>query len=164
MGIIAEFCDNTLFFTMTKTTIHIFGNPLLPFDNLPIKLSPKLKKRFPNIDFIIQDPNENLKPKNKELIIIDTVLGVKKVTVINDIDKIQLEKTYSAHDFDLGFNLKLLQKIGELKKVAIFGIPPNIKEGEALKQLAVLLDKFLHRDRILRGKILPRRNLFPLNQ
>lgn len=124
---------------MTNATIHIFGNPLLPFDNLPIKLAPKLKKRFPKIDFIIQDPNENLKPKNKELIIIDTVLDIKKVTVINGIDKIQLEKIYSAHDFDLGFNLKLLQKIGELEKITIFGIPPEINKQKAFEQLEKLI-------------------------
>lgn len=124
---------------MTKITIYIFGNPLLPFDNLPIKLAPKLKKRFPKIDFIIQDPNENLKPKNKELIIIDTVLDIKKVTVINGIDKIQLDKIYSAHDFDLSFNLKLLQKIGELEKVAIFAVPQNIDEQTAFKQLSKLI-------------------------
>lgn len=143
MGIIAEFCDNTLFINMIKKTIHIFGNPLLPFDNLPIKLAPKLKKLFPEINFIIQDPNENLKPKNKELIIIDTVAGIKEAMVFSDFAQIQLDKIYSAHDLDLGLNLKLLQKIGKLKKITIFGVPQNIEEGKALKQLITLLNKFI---------------------
>jgi len=118
-----------------QITIYLFGNPLLSFDNLPIRLLPDLKKEFPQIDFRVTDPNENIKPIKKELIIIDTVQGINKVMVFNNLDKIQLDKIYSPHDLDLGFNLKLLQKIGELGKVTIFGVPQNIKEEKALKQL-----------------------------
>jgi len=120
---------------MRNKTIYIFGNPLLSFDRLPIKLAPKLRETFPQINFAIQDPNENLKPVNGELWIIDTVVGIKKVAIIEDLDKIQLDKIYSAHDFDLGFNLKLLQKIGKLKKTVIFGVPDKINGKAALKQL-----------------------------
>lgn len=122
-----------------KKTIYIFGNPLLPFDSLPIKLLPKLKNAFPQINFIVKDPNENIKPHNGELLIIDTVMGIKNVVVIDDIDKIQLSPTCSLHDFDLGYNLRLLKKIGKLKNVIIFGIPPNINEEEALRQLTKLI-------------------------
>ena len=130
---------------MKGKTIYVFGNPLLPYDSLPIKLVPKLKKSFPGIKFFIKDPNENLEPKNGELWIIDTIMvpsnqcpvpSQSKVKVIKDIDAIQLSKIYSAHDFDLGFNLKLLQKIGKLKKVVIFGIPAGMDEKKALKQLS----------------------------
>jgi len=115
--------------------IYIFGNPLLSFDSMPIKLAPELKKIFPKIKFIVKDPNENLKPDNGVLYIIDTVVGIKKVEIITDLDKIQLDKIYSAHDFDLGFNLKLLQKIGELNAVIIIGIPSGIKKEDALVNL-----------------------------
>ena len=128
-----------------KKTIHIFGNPLLDFDNLPLKLAPKLEKIFPEIDFIITDPNENLKPIDGELIIIDTIEGVKsaqggpasgrKVILIDDIEKLETNKIYSLHDFDLAFNLKLLQKIGKLKSVKIFGVPMEGNEKEILEQL-----------------------------
>ncbi len=126
-----------------KTIIYIFGNPLLDFDNLPIKLAPKLKKQFPQIDFIIMDPNENIKPINKELIIIDTVAEIDKVIVFNDLDKLILDNIYSAHDFDLAFNLKLLQKINKLKKATIFGVPFQISEIETLRQLTKLIKKTL---------------------
>jgi len=109
--------------TSCKKTIHIFGNPLLDFDNLPLKLAPKLKKLFPKINFVIADPNENLEPINKELILIDTIEGIEKVIVIDDIEKLKTSKLYSLHDFDLAFNLKLLQKIGKLEKAKIIGVP-----------------------------------------
>ena len=119
--------------------IYIFGNSLLDFDNLPLKLKPELEKLFPQINFQITDPNENIKPINKELVIIDTVINTKKVVVINNIEKLETNSIYTAHDFDLAFNLKLLHKIGKLKKVTIFGVPPNITKKEALKQLKLLI-------------------------
>jgi len=124
---------------MKKKKVHIFGNPLLDFDNLPIKLSPKLEKLFPELNFVIADPSENLEPINKELIIIDTVENIKNVILIDDIEKLKTSKIYSLHDFDLAFNLKLLKKIGKLKKVNIFGVPMSGNEREILEQLEKLI-------------------------
>lgn len=118
-----------------KKTIYIFGNPLLAYDSLPVELKPELEKEFPDIDFIIQDPNENLKPENGELVLIDTIEGIDKVIAIDDIGKIETRKIYSLHDFDLGFNLKLLAKIGMLKKVLIFGVPMNGGKKKVLGEL-----------------------------
>ncbi len=116
-------------------TIYIFGNPLLSFDSLPIQLIPDLRKEFPGFNFVYKDPNENLHPENGELIIIDTVVGPDEVIVLNDTDKIESSPSVSMHDLDLGFNLKLLQKIGELKKITIFGVPAGMDKSEALRQL-----------------------------
>lgn len=123
--------------------IYIFGNLLLDFDNTPLLLQPSLSKVFPDVEFIIQDPNENLHPINNELIIIDTVEGINEVRILNDINKIQHEPKYSMHDFDLGFNLKLLHKIGDLKKITIFCVPMRIKKQVALEQLVSKISDFL---------------------
>jgi len=106
-----------------KKTIFIFGNPLLKFDSIPIKMKSDLEKEFPEIEFKEIDPNENLKPVNKEMIIVDTVEGIDKVQVIDDISSIVDEPKYTPHDLDLGFNIKLLHKLGQLDKILIFGIP-----------------------------------------
>ncbi len=118
-----------------KIKIYIFGNPLLPFDSLPIKLAPRLADALPDFEFIVADPNENLKPVNKELVIIDTVEGIDEVVVIDDINKIKTETIYSLHDFDLAYNLKLLKKLGELERVKIFGIPMEGDEEIIFEQL-----------------------------
>lgn len=122
-------------------TIYIFGNPLLTFDNLPIRLTPDLKKEFPGIDFIHQDPNENLHPENGELFIIDTVVGPKEVVLIDDIEKIESSPSVSMHDLDLGFNLKLLKKIGELEKVNIIGVPSDMDPKTALFEIKKIIEK-----------------------
>ena len=124
---------------MPKKIIHIFGNILLPFDSLPLKLQPELQAALPEIDFVISDPNENIKPINKELIIIDTVLDIDEIKIIKNIDQIQDNPKYSMHDFDLGLNLKILQKIGQLEKITIFGVPPDMDPKLALEKLIKLI-------------------------
>jgi Ni,Fe-hydrogenase maturation factor len=125
-----------------KKKIYIFGNLLLDFDNNPLLIQPELSKIFFDIEFIIQDPNENLHPDNKELVIIDTVEDIKEVKILTDIEQIQFEPKYSMHDFDLGFNLKLLHKIGHLEKVTIFCVPMFISKQAALEQLVMKISKF----------------------
>ena len=109
---------------------------MLVQDNKPIRILPKLVKNFPEIDFVEFDPNENLEEEGDTLNIIDTVEGIKKVVVITDIEQIERHKIYSMHDFDLGYNLKLLKKMGYLKSIRIFGVPMKISESEAIKQLS----------------------------
>jgi Ni,Fe-hydrogenase maturation factor len=118
---------------MSKT-IYVFGNPLVREDSLPLKLINKLRKEFPSLQFKEFDTVEDFELE-KELNIIDTVKGIKKVELIEDIDKIITDKIYSMHDFDLGYNLKLLKKMRMIDKVRIFGIPSDMKEKEAMKGL-----------------------------
>ena len=114
---------------------------MLSIDNVPVRLKPRLESRFPDIEFIIQDPNENLKPLDRELVIIDTVTGPADVVIIDDVDKVEMSATCSMHDFDLGFNLKLLKKIGMLEKVRIFGVPMGMDEDKVLEKLVDLIGK-----------------------
>ena len=88
---------------------------------------------------MIMDPNENIHPKNKELIIIDTAVGIDHIKILEDIDKIELSPTYSLHDYDLGFNLKLLKKLGKLEKITIFCVPANLNKKQALDELVNLI-------------------------
>jgi len=120
--------------------IYVFGNPLVKEDSLPLKLIGKLKKAFPSLKFKEFDTVEDLELE-KEINIIDTVKGIKKVELIEDIDKIITEKIYSMHDFDLGYNLKLLKKMKMIEKVRIFGIPSSMNEKEAFEQLCKLIKK-----------------------
>jgi len=123
-------------------TIYVFGNPLVKEDSLPLKLIENLRKEFPSIEFKEFDTVEDLE-LDKELNIIDTVKGIKKVELIEDIDKIITDKIYSMHDFDLGYNLKLFKKMKMIDKVRIFGIPSNMDEKVAFEQLKKLIKSIL---------------------
>ncbi len=119
--------------------ILVFGNPLLKQDSLPLKLLPKLKSLYPNIEFKEIDPTEDLDKQGRHLIILDTVKGIDKVTTITSIDQLHANKIYSMHDFDLALNLKLLKKLNIIDSVKIIGIPMNYTEKETLTQLSKLI-------------------------
>jgi Ni,Fe-hydrogenase maturation factor len=118
--------------------IYIFGNPLVKEDSIPLKLIDKLRREFPHIEFKEFDTVEDLEFE-KELNIIDTVKGIKKAEIITDVNKIITDKIYSLHDFDLGYNLKLLKKMEMIDKVKIFGVPMRMNEKEAFSQLKELI-------------------------
>lgn len=124
-----------------KPKILIFGNPLVEKDNLALRILPRLKESFPQTEFKEIDPTENLEAEiqDKKLRIIDVVQGIKKITIINNIDKLQIGRVYSIHDFDLAYNLKLLKKIGELDKVEIIAMPQEMEEEEAIEGVKKLL-------------------------
>lgn len=119
--------------------VLVFGNPILRQDSLPIKIIDKLREKFGWIEFKEFDPNENLEKEGKELNIVDVVEGIDKVVLITDIDSIKTSKVYSMHDFDLGYNLKLLKKLHYIDNVKIFGVPMKIKEKDAIEQLEPLI-------------------------
>jgi len=105
--------------------IYVFGNELLKEDSLPMKLLPELKKEFSQIDFIIADPNENFPPKGeKNLIILDTVKGIKEPLLLTYKNLEEIKKTpISPHDYDLLFHLQLMMKMGKIMSVKIIGFP-----------------------------------------
>ena len=114
--------------------IFVFGNPDLKFDSLPVRLIPELKKHFPDSEFIHIDPNEEWEVP-EGLTIIDTVLGIKNPMIFNNLLTFKKAPNITMHDFDAYANLRLLQKIGKLKDVKIFGLPPDISEAEGLEFL-----------------------------
>lgn len=120
-------------------TIYIFGNPDLHFDSLPIRILPHLKKNFPEIKFQIKDPNENWEIP-EELVIIDTIVGIQQIKVFNNIQDFVNPRRISIHDFDLLTELKYLSKLGRIKKIKIIGIPPTLKEKEALVSLQAIIN------------------------
>jgi Ni,Fe-hydrogenase maturation factor len=129
---------NDLLCLMKK--IYVLGNPLVKQDSFPVNLIPLLKKEFPKIEFIEFEPTEDF-PKEKEFVILDTVINAKEVCVITDIDKIISERAVSLHDFDLGYNLKLMKKFGMIEKVTIIGVPPNYDMKKALEEIKKIITR-----------------------
>lgn len=117
--------------------ILVFGNLLVEQDSLALKLLPRLREEFPHITFKEFDPTENLAEEieDRKLRIIDVVQGIQKPIIITDLQQLKQDKVYSMHDFDLGFNLKLLEKIDKLKEVEIIGLPQQMSEEEALEEV-----------------------------
>lgn len=123
-------------------TVFIFGNPDIEKDSLPLKILPELRKKFPELDFQVKDPNENFElPEG--VVIIDTIAGLEKAHVFNSLDNFKAPPRMTLHDFDLFNHLQLLKKLGKLpSKIKIIGLPPTMSEEEAVDFL-VSPGKFL---------------------
>jgi hypothetical protein len=120
--------------------IFVFGNEDLKIDSLPPRILPQLRKKFPEIEFVTIDPNEEWDvPEN--LTVIDTAVGIKDVTVFDGPEKFSAPPRVSMHDFDALTNLRLLQKIGKIKKIKIIAMPPDISKSEAVEKIAEILQK-----------------------
>jgi ADP-heptose:LPS heptosyltransferase len=125
---------------MPKSQIWIFGNPDLEQDSLPLKILPKLKKQLPNIDFVVKDPNEEW-DLPKHLTIIDTIHGLKKITVFTSLKDFSIVPRLTMHDFDLLTNLRWLSKLDKLPPFTIIGIPLKAKEKEIINNILNILNK-----------------------
>ncbi len=121
-----------------KKKVYIVGNTLASEDSLPIKLLPRLKKLFPQHTFIEIDPNENFVPEECS-IIIDNVHGIEEVKWFDTLDEFVITKSVSPHDYDLGFHLQMLKKLGKLKRFKILGIPIQANKVEIFQQIKVAL-------------------------
>ena len=122
----------------TKKTVYIFGNPDLAIDSLPVKLIPELQKQNPDFTFILKDPNEEWDVP-EEMLVIDTAINAKKVTIFKDLKSFMIGPRLSMHDFDALSNLLFLEKIGRLKKIKIIAVPSNIDAQTALREISARL-------------------------
>ena len=104
--------------------IYSVGNTLVKEDHASLLLLPKLQLEFPDIEFEEADPNENFIPEDGS-IIIDTVQGIDQVTWFDSLDEFVQIRSVSPHDYDLGFHLRLLQKLHKISRVTILGIPDH---------------------------------------
>jgi hypothetical protein len=103
----------------------VFGNEDHEMDDLAIKVSQNISP-ISGLEITIIKPNDDLPiDVSKKVNILDSVMGIEKVTLIteSDLDKFILSPRNSAHDYDLGFQLKYLTKIGKLEKINIVALP-----------------------------------------
>jgi len=120
--------------------IYVVGNSLVLEDSIPLQLLIKLKKKFPHVQIEEVDPNENFIPEHGS-IIIDTVKGIDRTTVYDSLEVFEATHSVSPHDYDLGFHLKLLQKLHKILSVRIIGIPQNGYTSKIFKDVCQEITK-----------------------
>ena len=106
--------------------VYVFGNKDLGLDNKAFVAQKKLSAIFPQIQFVQVAPNADLPfEPDEHFYILDAVEGIEEPTLIedSDLDKLVNTASVSVHDFDLGFQLKYLKKLGKLGNVTIIGLP-----------------------------------------
>lgn len=133
---------------VNKMRLLVFGNIFVEKDNIVLRIMPSLKKEFPEIEFKEMDANEDLQKQGRKLKIIDAAENLDKVREIKissmkEFNKILTNKVYSMHDFDLGYNLRLLKKMNLIDEIEIICVPMSINEREALAQVQLILRKWV---------------------
>lgn len=128
--------------TSQHKKIFVFGNIDLEGDNLPLKILSSLAQKFPDLCFEVKDPNEEWDVP-EEMIILDTAVGIKEVTLFDDLDKFAVAPRVGMHDFDALTNLRYLSKLGKIKKIKIIAVPAHLKESEAIQKVSQILNATL---------------------
>lgn len=114
--------------------VFVFGNTDVEMDALPVQLIPELEKEFPDATFTVLDPNEEWDVP-EHMVIIDTVVGIKDVTVFDSLSQFMRAPRLTCHDFDAYANLMLLKKLGKIDKVRIIGVPAGADATTALEAI-----------------------------
>lgn len=125
-------------------SVSVFGNPDLHLDSVPVQLVPKLRRRFPDIRFVVEDPNEIDLPKHGKWVILDTVRGLENVSWLS-VDDIARSRNagMTAHDYDLSTLLLLAKKLDASFEPNILGVPEGMSEERALSEVIRELMKVL---------------------
>lgn len=114
-------------------SISVFGNPDLPSDSVPVRLVPELQEKFPDVSFVVEDPNEIDLPKQGKWVILDTVRGLDEVSWLSVDDIVRSQGGgMTAHDYDLSTLLLLAKKLDASFEPNILGIPEGMTEKQAL--------------------------------
>ncbi len=115
--------------------IHCLGNEFLKCDSIAKKIADSLQ--ISGVEFIKTDSLEGIKGN---IVILDAAEGIKKTKVITDLNKIQTIYPVSAHDFDLGTELKLRKATGDIGKVTIIAVPMDGNEEQIKKEIKTLVN------------------------
>jgi len=106
--------------------VYAFGNEDLECDRQAITAIKNLREKYSNINFVALKPNADLPfADGEDVVIMDVVAGLTQPELIRDpqVQKILTPPRSTVHDFDLGFQLAYLKKLGRLGKVTIIGLP-----------------------------------------
>ncbi|MBT4823889.1 hypothetical protein HN695_00800 [Candidatus Woesearchaeota archaeon] len=119
-------------------TILCFGNEFIKQDSLAKEIANEIN--MPEIEFIMCDsPDDILEfskiSPNKEIIILDVVQNIEEPMIINNIDDLEAGKLCTLHDFDVGFFLKLMKELGQIKDIKIIGIPQTGDKEKIKKEV-----------------------------
>lgn len=125
---------------MKKKNIYILGNPLVELDRKAVILFDFLQRFFSRCHFIHLDPTEEIEEiEEKTFCCIDAVIGIEKVTVFESLKDFVRSPRFSAHDYDLLVQLRLLQKLGKITSFTIIGVPHKGKKKIIQRDVAQVL-------------------------
>ncbi|MFH0714772.1 MAG: hypothetical protein V1847_03885 [Candidatus Diapherotrites archaeon] len=120
--------------------ILVFGNRFEESDSLALQVAKQLEGKF---DFEYCESAEGIEKFGKNLTILDCAKGISRVQWIESLDELKLPPRATTHDFDLAFQLKLLQKVGLIDTVKMLAVPFDYPLEKAIQEAEALLIRCL---------------------
>ncbi len=112
--------------------IFVFGNEFIEDDEVAKNLAAKINHS--DFEFVMaESPNEILS-ESGDIWIMDVVKGIDKVQILDRIEDLELARSSTCHDLDLGFFLKLMRESGKIDGVRIIGLPFGVSDLKMLEQ------------------------------
>ncbi|MFA5142157.1 MAG: hypothetical protein WC471_04270 [Candidatus Woesearchaeota archaeon] len=102
-------------------TVYCFGNEYISNDKLAKEIAGKLS--VPDVEFVLCDGIEDIFEVQGTIYIMDVVKNLREVTILHGMEYFKVNPSVSCHDFDLGYFLKLFQKMGRIGDVVVIGLP-----------------------------------------
>ncbi len=136
-------------YDVASMKIYVFGNQDYRLDNLAVKISRRLQKEIDGVEFIFVSQNEDVPfAGQNKIVIMDIVEGLKgpKLILDSELEKLILAPRTSVHDWDLGFQIKYLKKLGKLGKVTVIGLPMKGNLPEVYDSCQSILRKLVAQD------------------
>lgn len=107
-------------------------------DSLAWQLADELK--IENIEFQKCERVEDLLNAKGLIYLMDVVKGIDKITIIDNLEKLEQNKIVSLHDFDAGFFIQLLNGLRGVQ-AKIIGIPYGSKKEDIIDELKTKLEE-----------------------
>ena len=125
-----------LLFLFMVRRVLVFGNPYLEDDSLAVDVASQLS--LPGVEFKVTSELNDLLEEEYDCI-LDVAYGVPRVVTIDDPDMLVEHPLMSLHDYDVGFFIKLMRKLGKLEDVSIVAIPAGYDLDLAIVEVSSLL-------------------------
>ena len=106
--------------------VYCLGNKYISEDGMALRFVGKKIKDFEFVEY-----NQDIEG---DIVIMDVCKGLKEMKIL-DFDRFLERHPVSAHDFDIGMELKLLQATGQINKVGVVAIPFEYSYEQVLKKL-----------------------------
>jgi len=97
----------------------------------------RLRKCFPHIGLKKFRKSDDFTREGRDMVAFDTVRGIGRVLLINNLKSSRFENAVEAHD--LVVTLRVLLQIGSLDSAKIIAIPEGYPEDAAVEEIGAIL-------------------------
>ena len=124
--------------------ILALGNPHVKEDSLALEISERIK--IDGVSFIrCTDVDDFMRycEDKEEVTILDVADGIDDVTRFEGPDALKERQLFSLHDFDVGFAVQLLDKMGVLPRLHMIAVPKSADADSAIAKVSDLITSAL---------------------